>query len=53
MQDDLQDRLANMEKQYAELSAKYEGSDKAMWPPIKVELIRRIDALKAQINKAA
>ena len=50
---ELKERLHQLENELARLSAKDEGSDKAMWPPIKVELMRRIDALKAQMTKAA
>ena len=50
---ELKERLNKLENELAKLAAKYNGTDKAMWPPIKVELLRRIDALKAQITKAA
>ena len=50
---DEQDRLANLETQYSDLCAKYDNTTKATWPPIKAELERRIDALKAQIGRAA
>ncbi len=50
MNHEIEREIAVLENYLAGLAAKYEGSDKAMWPPIKRELEQRIERTKRKKN---